>query len=233
MGTARRRWQSLVGAPLAVALTLLVAACGGSDSDEPTAEPTGEAGAVEIAAFRYELTIELSDGSSPFRFEQSGEVVLPDREHASQSYEVASLRQESERVAIGERAWVRGDLPWVDLGASPLGVLEKGGAAAAYLEGLAGSAEELGGDPTTRYELTAEQFVELAGAPSGELAPSTAVTIWVSDALGVPVQMTMSAEDEAGTLALTLRVTDLNASDIAVEEPAAAQASRTADRAAR
>ena len=233
MGTARRRWQWLVGAPLAVALTLLVAACGGSDSDEPTAEPTGEAGAVEIAAFRYELTIELSDGSSPFRFEQSGEVMLPDREHASQSYEVASLRQESERVAIGERAWVRGDLPWVDLGASPLGVLEKGGAAAAYLEGLGGSAEELGGEPTTRYELTAEQFVELAGAPSGELAPSTAVTIWVSDALGVPVQMTMSAEDEAGTLALTLRVTDLNASDIAVEEPAAAQASRTADGAAR
>jgi hypothetical protein len=226
MGTAERRLRWWVGAPLVAVLALLAAACGGSDSDEPTAEPTGEAGAVKIAAFRYELTIELSDGSSPFRFEQSGEVVLPDREHASQSYEVASLRQESERVAIGERAWVRGDLPWVDLGASPLGVLEKGGAAAAYLEGLAGSGEELDGEATTRYELTAEQFVELAGVPSGELAPSTAVTIWVSDALGVPVRMTMSADDEAGTLALTLRVTDLNASDIAVEEPAAAQTSR-------
>jgi hypothetical protein len=233
MGTARQRSRWLVGAALGAVLTLLVAACGGSDSDEPTAEPTGEAGAVEIAAFRYELTIELSDASSAFRFEQSGEVVLPDREHASQSYEVASLRQESERVAIGERAWVRGDLPWVDLGASPLGVLGESGAAAAYLEGLAGSAEELGGAPTTRYELTAEQFVELAGAPSGELAPSTVVTIWVSDALGVPVQMTMSAEDEAGTLALTLRVTDVNASDIAVEEPAPAQTSRAVDGATR
>ena len=92
--------------------------------------------------------IELTGGSSPFAFEQRGEVVLPDREHAT-------LSQETERVAIGEQVWLRGDLPWVDLGASPLGVIGRGGASGAAFDGMTGSGEDLGG--TRDDEVRAER----------------------------------------------------------------------------
>ncbi len=210
------------------ALSLLVAACGGSIADAPSARATEAAAPTsaatsEVFSFRYELVIELTGGSSPFAFEQRGEVVLPDREHATQSYEVSWLSQETERVAIGEQVWLRGDLPWVDLGASPLGVIGRGGASGAAFDGMTGSGEDLGGHATTRYELSGDAFVLLAGAPGGAFDESTTVTIWVSDEYGVPLQMQMSAANADGELSLSLRVTDINAADIAVSRPASAQ----------
>lgn len=221
MGT---KWQLRRSFPGAIALAvtaMLVAACGGSAGESAT---VSDGGSADVSSFRYELTIKLTGGSSPFQFEQSGEVVLPDHEHATQSYQVSALRQETERVAIGEQVWLRGDLPWVDLGASPLGVIGRGGASGASFEAMTGSSEDLNGHATTRYDLTGEEFARLVDGPAGDIDESTTVTIWVSDEYGVPLRMQMSATDGDARLTLSLDVTDVNAPDIEVTLPAVAQA---------
>ena len=223
MDATRLFVRSLNHAWLIAALSLLVAACGGSNANATTSEPATNAGASDVSSFRYELSIELTGGANPFIFEQRGEVVLPDHEHAIQSYDVSALRQETERVAIGEQVWLRGDLPWIDLGASPLRVIGRGGASAGSFEALAGRDEDLNGHPTTRYDLTGEEFVRVVGGPSGGIDESTTVTIWVSDAYGVPLRMLMSGTDGDVQLSLSLDVTDVNAADIKVSRPATAQ----------
>ncbi len=239
MGTARQIARRLTYAWLIATPLLLLAACGGSDADEPTVEPTSAAspvatGTTEVTSFRYQLNIELTGVTVPFYFEQSGEVVLPDREHAKQTYEVGLLAQETDRITIGENVWLKGDLPWVDLGASPLGVLGSGIGASAAFEGWGGSVEELDGQPTTRFGLTAKELVQLTGAPTDAIDDSTTGSIWISHDYQIPVRMLLEArgegtEEDGSLLRMELRVLEINGSDIAVDEPTVAQTANLQD----
>jgi hypothetical protein len=147
MGIARQVVRRLTFAWLVATPLLLIAACGGSDAPEATAVPTGAAtseasptatGTAELTSFRYELSIEFTGVTIPFYFEQRGEVVLPDREHATQNWEQGLLSQTSDRVAIGDRVWLKGGLPWLDLGASPLGAIGSGAGASEAFNGWGG-----------------------------------------------------------------------------------------------
>ena len=229
MGTARQVARRLTYAWLVATPLLLIAACGGSDADAPGAEPTsGVPAASAVTSFRYELAIEFTGVTIPYYFEQRGEVVLPDREHATQSWELGLLAQESDRIAIGDRVWLKGDLPWMDLGASPLRVIGSGAGASEAFRGWGGSVEELDGQATTRYSLSRKELVQLAGEPMGEIDDSTSGSIWISNEYGIPVRMVLEARgegtDEDGSLLrMELRVLDINGSDIVVDEPTVAQ----------
>jgi len=208
----------------AVALVAVSVACGSSTSDASTRVPTATAQPVELRSFSYELSIVLTGGASPFAFEQHGDVQLPDREQATQTYEVSWVTSASDRITVGDRVWFRGDLPWIDLGASPLGVIGQGSTTAAKLRELAGVADHLDGSSATRYDLTAAEFVALAGTPAGEFSEGTTASIWLSDDLGIPLRMEMAADEDGATLSLLLTIADINSDRIAIEAPPAAQA---------
>jgi hypothetical protein len=224
MGTATSTRLAVLAA---IALAAVSVACGSSTTDASTPAPTATTAPAELQSFSYDLTITLTGGPSPFAFEQRGEVQLPDREHATQTYEVAWMKSETDRITVGERVWFRGDLPWVDLGASPLGIVGQGGTTATKLREMTGVEDELDGQATTRYDLTADEFVALAGAPSGGVSESTGASIWISEALGVPLRMELTANDGGAELSLVLSIDDVNSDRISVEEPPAAQAATT------
>ncbi len=211
----RATHRRLLTAGLLPALVLLATACGG-DATEGT--PT----ATDLQSFRYRLTIALEGTDAPFSLVQTGEVVLPDREHATQALDAGPVSTESERVTVGERQWLRGDLPWMDL-MSPLDYLSGSGSAPA-LEGLDSTEESLDGMRTRRYALDGDDLQSLVGNadltnPDGPLN----ATLWVSTDLGVPVRLEVVAgSSDSGDLRLTLEVYDVNAEDIQVPEPQAA-----------
>jgi hypothetical protein len=72
-------------------------------------------------------------------------------------------------------------------------------------------------------------LVKLMGTPPGEIDESTSGGIWISNEYGIPVRLVLEARGEGmkedGSL---LRLLDINASDIVVDEPTSAQTATSA-----
>lgn len=201
-----RRVTALIAILLAV---VLLAACG---SDKT---------AAQVEAFRYRTSVSLEGSPSDFSVTQSGEIVLPDRERAVQKVEIASARREGERLAIGKREWVRGDLPWMDFALSPLRYLGKNAASREGLADLKFSNEVINGVATRRYDLDADHLRQLVANdrltnPDGPLS----ATLWLATDLGIPIRLEVLAGSNDGTkLRMTLEVFDVNDQNIKITVP--------------
>jgi len=212
---SRRLFVLALGASLALA----VLACGFEDTpDEPTAAPG-------LESFRYRLTVSLEESDRPYRVVQQGEVVLPDREHATLDIAIGPWRHQGERLAIGDREWLRGDLPWFDLAASPLSYLgaEGGGFSLDALDGLPAIEETVDGVATRRYELDAAALQALVGGDASLVVSregALSARVWVDPGRGAPVAVELrGASDEGHALRLRLEVYDVNDPGISIEEP--------------
>lgn len=217
---------------LLLALAALTLSCGESGTasspspslDEGTSTATGAGPPpdVTLEAFRYRLSFELTGTDWPFSVVQSGEVVLPDREHSLLVVETGALKRESERLAVGQREWVRGDLPWIDLAMSPLGYLDGAGRPNGLAD-LDFVNDTIDDQPTRRYALDADTLRRLVENedlvnPDGPLD----ATLWVSTDLGIPVRLVVvGGSDADGKLQMIIEVYDVNATDIEIDEPRA------------
>lgn len=205
--------------------TLSLALIGCEPSETTDAPRATVSSTAALESFRYRLTMELEDSDRPYRVVQEGEVILPDREHATQSINVGSWHHNSERLVIGGREWLRGDLPWIDLDASPMEYISAGGSFSVdALADIPASEETINGIRTRRYELGGEALWPLVGGDTSAIVnpdgPLTA-TLWVAPDLAVPVAIELIGESGEGyRLRLRLEVYDMNASDIAIEQPA-------------
>ncbi len=186
-----------------------------------------------LAAFRYSITAESIGTLGTMTIDQTGEVVMPDREYFRLQLDLGGVLFDTEVITIGDRIWQRGDVPAPELGLSLAGyfdgqggfTFDVGGDAffdPAAVAALTTTEELVNGVDALRYELDGAQFEALFGAfvlQPGEEAP--AVSLWLAKGLGVPVRIVIqsSVAGEPGSFRMEINVTDLNALDIAVQAP--------------
>lgn len=204
-----------------VVLSSVLLGCGSGGAEDSEADPEH----VAIESFRYRLTATLEESDRPYHVVQEGEVIRPDREHATLSIAVGPWQHESERLAIGEREWVRGDLPWLDLAASPLAYLGAGGTGFSMdaLEGAPSAAETVNSIEVRRYELDEAGLRSLVGEGGPVVMDSGgafSATVWMDPDRELPVALELLGESPEGyALRVRLEVYDVNDPGITIEEP--------------
>jgi hypothetical protein len=163
-----------------------------------------------------------------FVLDQFGEVETPDREYSRLQLAFSTLQLDSEMIRVGEARYVRGDLPFIDLGLSPSRYLAgaRPDALATLVSGLGGRSavrETVNGVEALRYDLTGTELTDLASlivaVPAA--ADPAATSLWVTEDGRIPVKLTMeaSAAGSPGSLYLEINITDLDDPDISVEPP--------------
>ena len=214
----------VVGAPPAVNTTFPATLAAGT----PFFVRCKESGGVQ--AFRYSVRLERLSGGRTFLIEQSGEVVLPDREHSTIHMDLGGTLFDSDVITIGSDVWQRGDVPVADLGLTPASFFDavggfttgpQGGFVfdAASVSGLATTEETVNGVAAVRYELDSEQVgALLVGFVPEPNEQPPAISLWLAEDLGVPVRIVVLTAD--GSFRLEINVTDLNAPDISIVPPA-------------
>lgn len=262
--TARRRpWLWCFVAFAAVALV----ACSGDDGGE---EAEADAEATEtpsegfmaappssLASYAYQVSVAMSPealdtseapagldlGDEDFTFDIVGEVVNPDREHATTTANLGFLSLTLEAIRVGEQEWTKQDdgdwqpstagdalgalLGETDFSPGSIFTTDEGYSfedLTARLEAHGWEDEEVDGRPARHFTFTQEEFYQVFQTERQVLPPEVDATIvadlWIAEDLGVPLKMTVIGTDsaDAEVLNIEMTLTDLNG-EFAIEPP--------------
>ncbi|MEX2372573.1 MAG: hypothetical protein WD800_02105 [Dehalococcoidia bacterium] len=271
MTTTRHRLARSLAVPTLLLAALALVACGGNGDEDPAATPTATVAAATVEAtpdflvaspddldtYRYTVAVTLSPDAldtadapmglpldENFTIEITGDVVNPDREHATTVVNLGFLTLSTETIRIGEDEWARqGRSAWQpataggglsdflgDADFSPTSIFQTGDgfsfeALTARLQEHEWEAEEVNGVQSRHYTFTEEEFYATFNAdqeivPADIVDASLTADLWIAEDLGVPVRMVIVGADADGAevMRVEMDLSDIN-SDIEVDAP--------------
>lgn len=228
------RALSAVAAPLAAAVLLAVAGCGGGGQSSPSAESlVGEAARAtgDVRSFHFTLDVQgVPRTSAGLQLTSAeGDVATPDRVTADVGGNFAGVPITAQVVAIGDAVWLENPLSgrWeqIDVGTGPVALLDPAKGVLSVMEGISRpivkATEEVDGVTLQQVSGT---------APAADVAPLVAVSpsqrdvsvvLWIGEDDHLVRRIELSGPVARGESSKAKRVIELSRFDepVTVEAP--------------